>query len=182
MGDMARPSKTISLMTAEGRSHLTKAEKERRTAAESGLATGVPMRAGPEVKADADAAGMFRRIAGLLKKMGKNDAVYEAVINRYCLIFSECRGLEKRRAGIAADLADAEGGKFSGDLNPVEVLELKGRLTRLATSVDKLIDEKRKMMFAIEKENIMTIAGSLRGVPKKVKSPADEVRKLLRGG
>ena len=47
------------------------------------------MKARNEVKKNKIANKEFKRINELLKKIEKNDAIYEAVINRYCLIYIE---------------------------------------------------------------------------------------------
>ncbi|MDE5741974.1 MAG: hypothetical protein K2H90_05950, partial [Oscillospiraceae bacterium] len=41
-------------------------------------------------------------------------------------------------------------------------------------ALDKRIQDKRKMLLDIEKENIMTIAAQLRSIPKKVEDEADD--------
>jgi len=49
-------------------------------------------------------------------------------------------------------------------------------------SIDKQIQVKRKMLFDIEKENVMTIAAALRSIPKKEEKKSDALRDALKNG
>ncbi len=53
---------------------------------------------------------------------------------------------------------------------------LKGTFTKAITSLDDAILRKRKMMFDIEKENLMTVASGLRSIPK---TPAEDKKSPL---
>ena len=44
------------------------------------------------------------------------------------------------------------------------------------------MSSKRHMLFAIEKENIFTIASALRSIPKKPEKEEDDLMKVLKGG
>ena len=55
-------------------------------------------------------------------------------------------------------------------------------LTDAMNKIDKILDSKRQMLFAIEKENLFTIAGALRSIPKKVEKEEDDLLKVLKGG
>lgn len=83
---MSRPSKTTAVLGEEKRSHRTKAELRQRAAAENALITGKKMRERPEVKDNEKAHKEWQRIRGLLEAAGKNEALYEATINRYCML------------------------------------------------------------------------------------------------
>ena len=50
-------------------------------------------------------------------------------------------------------------------------------------ALDKRIQDKRKMLLDIEKENIMTVAAQLRSIPKKVEDDdeADPMARLFEG-
>ena len=89
---MARPAKTIGNTTG----HRTNAEKAQREAAEKAAMTGIAIRERPEVKKNKAAHGEFLRIVGLLKAAGKDDALIETVINRYCMLLAECASLKLR--------------------------------------------------------------------------------------
>ena len=49
-------------------------------------------------------------------------------------------------------------------------------------ALDKQVQTKRKMLLDIEKENIMTIASSLRSVPKKTDKKKNPLMEALAGG
>ena len=49
-------------------------------------------------------------------------------------------------------------------------------------ALDKQVQAKRKMLLDIEKENIMTIASSLRSVPKKTEKKRNPIMEALAGG
>ena len=51
----------------------------------------------------------------------------------------------------------------------LELADKMARLSSLYLAYDKQVMNKRKMLFDIEKENIMTVAGALRSVPKSPK-------------
>jgi len=165
---MPTPPKPVSVLRLEGKSHRTKAELEQRAAAEAALLTGVSMREWPEVKADPVAHKEFVRIRRLLKKIGKDDALHENVINRYALLRSECMGFEEKRERFAARLNQLEDEWESGDsgMKPFDYFKLLAAMQGQVVAVDKQIQAKRKMLLDIEKENIMTIASALRSVPK----------------
>jgi hypothetical protein len=94
---MARPSKPTALLVLEGKSHKTKAELEYRQSAEDLLTTGVHMKKWPEVRRNRHASMEFDRICSLLKEIGKDDALHEGVVNRYCLLRAECVEFEEKR-------------------------------------------------------------------------------------
>ena len=54
-------------------------------------------------------------------------------------------------------------------------------ISKQLISYDKQIQAKRKMLFDIEKENIMTIASSLRSIPKKTDKKKNAVKEALSG-
>ena len=78
---MARPSKSTDVLKAEGKSHRTKAEMAQREAAEKALLTGITMRESSDVKKDKVAHREYQRVIKILTAIGKNDALFESVIN-----------------------------------------------------------------------------------------------------
>lgn len=188
---MPTPPKPVAVLRREGKSHRTKKELAQREKTEQELLSGKELKERKEVKDNPDAHKEFIRIKKLLKEIGKNDALYEPVINRYCVIQAEIKSQEQRREflynlveemmqehnemkqtyeELLRDIEDAE-----------EKLAVQKEMTKALTKcmnnilavseeadeIDKLIHRKRAMLFNIEKENIMTIASSLRTVPKK---------------
>ena len=54
-----------------------------------------------------------------------------------------------------------------GEMDIEDYIKLQNETSKMLLSFDRQIQAKRKMMFDIEKENVMTIASSLRSIPKK---------------
>lgn len=176
---MARPSKPIDLIVMEGKGHRTKKEIRQRKKAEEETLTKEAMTESKKVKNDPIAHEEFLRIRRLLKKIGKADDLYGNAINRYCLILSECAQLEKSRDQIMEDMKVIE--KEKENFNIKEYAETKINMSKMIISYDRQIQSKRKMMFDIEKENIMTIAAALRSVPKKQETKKNALMEALNG-
>jgi hypothetical protein len=176
---MSRPSKPFEVLTTENRSHRTKAEIEQRKQGEEALASGTALKERSEVKLNGTAHNEFTRINKLLKKIQKNDALYEPIINRYCMILSECYDMSEKRDGIYETAIRLEQ-KFEELGAGASFNELRAVTNDIACiygtmlALDKQLDIKRKMLLDIEKENIMTIASALRSIPKKVDKPEEE--------
>jgi len=173
-----RPSKPVSVIKAEGKSHRTKAELEAREKGEAAFATGVPLQEKPETENNLIAHKEFLRIRELLDKMGKCDALYENIINRYCMIYAECRDFEEKRERFYQDLWEMEDKKdsFDDEGRISTYYKLKNEIQKNIINLDKQVQAKRKMMMEIEKESIMTLASALRNVPKQ---PAGDENPLL---
>jgi hypothetical protein len=186
------PPKPFSVLKSEGKSHRTKKELKLREEGEKALSTGIALKARSEVKKNKIANKEFKRINELLKKIEKNDAIYEAVINRYCLIYAECIEFENKKVelyGIIDELKkqfelskeylqDEEMAKETRKFTR-SISEILGSIVEL----DKQLQPKRKMLLDIEKENIMTIASALRVIPKKPESDSakETILKVLNG-
>ncbi len=129
------------------------------------------------------------------KNIDKNDAIYEAVINRYCLLQAECFDLEERREecyNLISKLREEEKElieELKDRENIDELIDYKleyakslAKMMSSMSTIDKQIQAKRKMLLDIEKENVMTIASALRCVPKKEDRETDNpLLKVLRG-
>lgn len=189
---MPTPPKPFKVLTTEKKSHRTKAELKMREEGEKSLSTEIELKERKEVKKNKVAHQEFKRIQKLLKKIEKNDAIYEAVINRYCLLQAECTDLEERREefyNLVFELKE-EMKKVTDDMEDdtekaTTILEYSKTIAKIMNSmnaIDKQIQSKRKMLLDIEKENIMTIASALRCIPKKEENKADNpLLKVLRG-
>ncbi len=171
---MPTPPKPAEVLKFEKKSHRTKAELEQRQKAEDALLTGKHMRVWPEVKADDVAKKEFNRVKGLLKIIGKDDALHEGPVNRYAMLRSECIKLEERKNRLQSDIEDAVEARESREIEFLEYMGLVQKITANIIAVDKQIQTKRRMLLDIEKENIMTIAAALRSIPKKVKSEEEQ--------
>lgn len=189
---MPTPPKPFSVLKSEGRSHRTKKELKLREQGEKALSTGTALKARSEVKKNKIANKEFKRINELLKKIEKNDAIYEAVINRYCLIYAECIDFEDKKNKLY-ELVEKLENQFEESKEYLEQEDLAKETRRFTKSIseimgsivdlDKQLQPKRKMLLEIEKENIMTIASALRVIPKKPEndSAKETILKVLNG-
>lgn len=159
---MGRPSKSAEVLKSEGKSHRTKAEISKREAEERALLTGIKMRESADVKADEAAHKEFRRVIRILSAVGKNDALYESVINDYCRLESDIQRYRRLRMELEAD----------EEVRGAERYELIG-------SYDRQIEKYRKQRRDIEKENGMTIASSARAIPKTVSKEPNPLLEIL---
>lgn len=189
---MPTPPKPFSVLKSEGKSHRTKKELKLREQGEKALSTGTALKARSEVKKNKIANKEFKRINELLKKIEKNDAIYEAVINRYCLIYAECIDFEAKKNKLY-ELVEKLENQFEESKEYLEQEDLAKETRRFTKSIseimgsivdlDKQLQPKRKMLLEIEKENIMTIASALRVIPKKPEndSAKETILKVLNG-
>ncbi|MGN0667264.1 MAG: hypothetical protein ACI4KF_12155 [Huintestinicola sp.] len=180
---MPTPSKPVTVLMSEGKSHRTKKELQQRKDGEDSLATGVSLKMRSEVKANPIAKKEFTRVSSLLKKIGKNDALVEGGINRYCSLTAEIREFEDKREVFYKNIQDLQSAydedkeNHSIDDRVIPALDYFKTLAQMESAVinlDKQIMSKRKMLLDIEKENIMTIAAQLRSIPKKVDGEDEE--------
>lgn len=189
---MPTPPKPFSVLKSEGKSHRTKKELKVREQGEKALSTGKALKERQEVKKNKISHKEFKRINELLKSIEKNDAIYEAVINRYCLIYAECIEFEDKKAELY-ELIDMLKEQFELSKSYLEDEDIAKETRSFARSIseilgsivdlDKQLQPKRKMLLDIEKENIMTIASALRVIPKKAEneSAKETILKVLSG-
>ena len=159
---MPTPSKPLYLV--EG--HITKEQIKQRAEAETSTLTGITMQPGKQL--DVGGKKEFVRIKNLLAIIGKDDALYEGSINRYCQLKSECKKFETEKKRQQRNLAETQRQYKNHLIEFLEYMALEQKLIGNILSLDKQIQAKRKMMLDIEKEDIMTIASALRSIPKKV--------------
>lgn len=161
------------------RKHVTKAQKAARSKAEKELLTGKTMQCSARVKADKVAFAYWKRIQELLGSIGKNDALLENVLNRYCVMQSEmeqsAQELESYRDGLR-EIVDR---KDEMDF-PTFVSKAQAQ-AGMIMAADKLLNTKRKMLLDIEDKNILTAASALRSIPKKAAEEApDEMASFMK--
>lgn len=181
---MARPSKSTAVLGDEGRSHRTKAEMQQRADAEKALVTGKKLTERREVKENLIAHREFQRVSKLLAAIKKNDALYEPIINRYCMLQAECADLTEMKDAFRGSREELQeeygaggiGEETLGGLSPSQYYKLLATMQGNILALDKQIQSKRKMMFDIEKECAMTISAAMRSIPKK---PEQEKNPLL---
>lgn len=184
---MPTKPKPFQVLKSEKKSHRTKAELSLRKQGEAALESGEKLKERPEVRKNEIAHKEFLRLQKILKKISKNDALYESIINRYAMIQSECFDFETKRDEISIriiKLEEAFDNQKGDEMSLTEFYKLTTTMQSQMIDLDKQIQAKRKMMLEIEKENAMTIAAALRMIPKKVEDEkqADPLLKALRGG
>ena len=128
----------------------------------------------------------FLKINKLLKKIEKNDALFEGVINRYCVLVAECAEFEEKRERFYERMVKFEQMEnqliSNEDMTYSEFYKMLGDFQRQIVSIDKQIQVKRRMLMDIEKENLMTIQSGLRSIPKKEdKGDSDPLTAALNG-
>jgi phage terminase small subunit len=187
---MPTPAKPYAVLVSEKKSHRTKKELKARKEAEEALITGTKLKERPEVRNNPIAHKEFQRVDKILKTINKNDAIYEPVINRYCLIQAEVLDFEQKREKtyeIICTMRDYFEEALE-DMSPEEkilsIMDVGDKLDKLTKTIiayDRQIQAKRKMLFDIEKENIMTIAAALRNIPKSQEKAENQLLKALNG-
>ena len=175
---MPTPPKPAKLIAIEGKSHRTKKELREREKAEAALLTGKTLKETEEVKNNKIAHKEFLRIRKLMQSIEKNDDLYGSTINRYCLLLAECTEFEEKRETIFSRQKELEERK--DDMEFSEYINLQNDLVKSMLALDKQVQSKRKMLLDIEKENVMTIAASLRSIPKKTEKK-NPLREALSG-
>ena len=135
---MPTPAKPVSVLEAEGKSHRTKAELEKRKEGEKALATGTQLKERPEVKNNEVAHKEFLRLNKLLKTIEKNDAIYEAVINRYCILHAECHEFEQRRSNFLHSIDELEADRIDVKARKEELIKYLRSLTNYLSLFQKI--------------------------------------------
>lgn len=164
---MARAKKPAKLIALEGKSHMTKTELKFREEQEKLTMTGEKMVAWPEVWDDPIARKEFNRLRRLLRKIEKDDALYESIMNRYALLHSECSENEKHIRRILGEQEKLTQAWEDEEVESKDYFRIQTQLERQLQNWDAKLMEKRRMMLQIEKENVMTILASMRTIPKK---------------
>ena len=179
---MARPSKTTAQIRAEGRSHRTRAELEQREKQENALLTGETMSEEPATAADPNAHQLFVDCRRLLRKIGKNDALYGTAINRYCQLYAECLDFQQKREVYHRRALDLET-QYADEKKGLSFYQTLADLESKVIGLDRQVQAKRKMLLDIEKESCMTIAAALRAIPKQVpdETENDDMNRFLSG-
>jgi len=183
---MPTPPKPFTVLISEKKSHRTKAELKQRKKGEESLSSGVALRERSEVKSNPIAHKEFIRLNKLLKGIKKNDAIYEVIINRYCMMIAECSDLEAKREKIyeMASRLEVKLEELSGEASFDDLRQVTRDITSIYGTMiacDKQVQSKRKMLLDIEKENIMTIAAALRSIPKTEEKSSNPLLEALKG-
>ena len=181
---MPTPPKPTNVILLEGKSHRTKKELAERKRAEAQLLTGKVLKEAAEVKENEKAHKEFQRIRKLLKSIEKDDDLYGATINRHCLLMAECSDFQDKREMMYRQMQDLQESKekFERNEDLTTYYMLQSTMQKNMIALDRQVQTKRKMLLDIEKENIMTIASSLRSVPKKTDKKKNPLMEALAGG
>lgn len=184
---MPQVPKPASILKLDNSPKLSKEEIRMREKYEQSLLTGERMVMSPAVKADPIASKIFKRTVKLLEKIEKNDALYENSVNRYVLLLAEQEHLTNRKTTLEQSLeslyTSLNDASDEGDLEKVASIgRAVGDLQKTITAIDRSLNTKRNQSFALEKENLMTVASSLRAIPKRKKDmpPEDKQTPFMR--
>lgn len=188
---MPTPPKPAKVIQMEKKSHRTKKEIKIREKGEKALTSGTALKERSEVKNNIIAHQEFERINELLTNIEKNDAIYEVIINRYCLMIAECVDMENKRERCYQIIENLDE-VFDEEIENAPEDE-RAKIIRAYSksynesmksliAYDSQIQSKRKMLLDIEKENIMTIAAALRSIPKKDDGKNNELANILKNG
>ena len=158
-----RPAKPIELV----KGHRTKAEIETRKKAEQEILTGSALREWPEVKADPIAHKEFMRLRKLLKTINYNDDLWGTMINTLAKLKAEEHQFIEQQVKLREMMDQLQDIYSKGEMEFIDYLDRQTKLTGKINDLDGKIMAKRKMTLDISKENIMTIQGALRSIPKK---------------
>jgi hypothetical protein len=88
------------------------------------------------------------------------------------MLLSECDRYEERNKYFHGLLEELHERKT--ELEYPDYTNLVSDLNKLIQENDKSLQAKQRMLLAIEKENVMTIASQLRSIPKKQEEDEDD--------
>lgn len=151
-----RPSKPVQLIKLEGnKDRRTKAELEYREKMEKSLYTGINFKESPAVKADPIAHKEFLRLKKLYKHIQYVDGLDEQIINRYCLMVSEEKGL----LGMIEQVKQ--------DIDQADDQETRSELYKTYSNILNKLNKTRDMLMKIEDRLFLNPAARIKSIPKK---------------
>ena len=145
--------------------HRTKSEIEVREKGEKALTTSIEFKKWEAVRKNKTASKHFEKLKKAFIEIGMTDVLYEAVLNRYCILLSECDQIESGKQKTAEALEELYDNR--AEMEFLDFITSMKDLNNILIAQDKLLAKKRDQLLLIEKENIMTVQGKLRAVPKK---------------
>lgn len=157
------PTPSIPLHLVKG--HINKVDREARIKGEKALVTGVEMHLWSETKLNKVAAKHYTRLKELFGKIGKDDALVENTLNRYCMLLAEESEFEAenmRLHRLSETLDDKQ-----GEMEFTDYITHAINITKAIQANAKQMLSVRRLLLAIERENLMTIAAQMRSIPKK---------------
>ena len=165
---MGRPPKRLQLLQG----NLTKRQIETREKGEKSLSVDAKMKKSKMVREDKEASKHFNRVVKMLGAVEMADGLCENVINRYCLLLAKMERLEQETERTHAAMDELAERK--GEMDFPDYMKALTNLMKSATAGERLGAKVRDQLLAIERENLMTLQGKLRAVPKKAEKPAEE--------
>lgn len=167
---MSRPPVPIE----SARGHRTIAEKKARQRNEADLLTGSAMQEWPKIRSNDVAHKRFIKTKNLLASIGKDDALIEPLVNRYCLLIAECAEFEEKRETFYNARTELQveyranlcGDQNNGGMTASEYYKLLAKMMESVINVDRQIMAKRAMLLNIEKESGMTLISQMRTTTK----------------
>lgn len=180
---MGRASKPAEVIRLEGKSHRTKKELASRQRAETENLTGKQITEPAELKKDKTAHKEFLRIRQLLRLIKKDDELYGAPVRRYCINVSKLQAAEESVETMREELERLRGSRerFEEEEKMAEYYRLLVKMEEAVTKKEQLAQSFRKELADFEKENCMTIASSLRAIPKQPETKTNALREALNG-
>lgn len=172
---MPRGSKPINAC----KGHRTKAEIKLREDEEKNCSTGNPLTEFKSTKENKTAHKEFLRVRKLLQKIDKDDDLYSAITNRYCIIGAEISDFENKIKQIQLNFEKLEADYNDDKIDAEFYWARYDSLQKSIISYDSKIMTKRKMLLDIEKENSMTVASNLRNIPKTPEKKENPLIKAL---
>jgi len=158
---MANPSKPLALVQG----HRTKAELEARAEGEKALTTSVKMEPPEGAAKNKEAYAHWTRVREVLAGVGLDEAFYEHVVWRYCVLLAEYDELAGERQRRADDLEQLRARE--GEMEARQYYKALEALGKALDATERKAAKKRDQLLAIEKENLMTVQGKLRAIPKR---------------
>ena len=165
--------------------HRTKAEIAMRKKAEEGLLTGEKIKEDTAVRKNPTAHKAFLKTRKLLSAIGKDDALYSAQVNRYAMITAECEELIEKREAFWQQLQEFENEKRDAikneEMTYAEAVKIEQKYQSNILAMDRQVQLKRKALFDLERENCMSVASSLRSIPKTPDKSSNPLLDALKG-
>ena len=150
-----------------------------RQRAEEANLTGNRMREDPAVRADSAAHKEFVRVRKLLRLIDKDDDLYGAEINLYCMLKSEIDQAAAQRADLIEILSQIRELPRGGIEDEKTFMQMEIQISQQIARCDQIMQSRRKMRLDIENKNLMNIASSLRSVPKNVEKKKNPLMEAL---
>lgn len=165
---MARPPKPAAAIKQNNSvSHRTKAELATREKAEADLLTGTALIETDEIASDPVAHNEFMRLVGIMAHIGKNDELYGSASRRYCLNAAQLAELNEDIKTLRSDMDAATD------------FETRNKARNAWIKEKQLAAQIRNEMVKFENDNGMTVAASLRMIPKKPEEVKDPLLEIL---